>query len=54
MGVAIGTLLLTVLIGVVIYLLLAFVSGEKAGCCGQAHSQNGEGENPSCCNKPKA
>jgi len=54
MGVAIGTLLLTVFIGVVIYSLLAFVSGKTGGCCGQVHNRDGEGGKPPCCTEREA
>ena len=48
-----GNILITLLIGVVIYSLLAFVSRKGGGCCGNTESQKGSGEKPSCCNDHK-
>jgi hypothetical protein len=49
-----GNILITLLIGVVIYSLLAFVSRKGGGCCGNTDShQKGSGKKPSCCNDHK-
>ena len=50
MELAIGTILLTVVLSVVIYTLLAFVTG-KSGCCGHTNDQGegGAGRDGSCC-----
>ena len=48
-----GNILITLLIGVVIYSLLAFVSRKGVGCCGNTDSQKGSGKKSSCCNDHK-
>ena len=49
-----GNIFITLLIGVVIYTLLAFVSRRGGGCCGNADSQKGAGDKPSYSNDHKA
>jgi hypothetical protein len=51
MELAFGTILFTLFLGVVIYTLLAFVTG-KSGCCGHAHDQGSPGRDGSCCSDP--
>jgi len=53
MGIAIGTILLTVFLSVVVYSLLAFVAGNKAGCCGHMQDPNNGEETGSCCSNFK-
>jgi hypothetical protein len=48
MELAFGTILVTLFLGVVIYTLLAFVTG-KSGCCGHTQDQGGAGRDGSCC-----
>ncbi len=48
-----GNIIITLLIGVVIYTLLAFVSRRGGGCCGNIGSQKGSGEKASCCKDHK-
>jgi hypothetical protein len=48
-----GNILIALLIGVVIYSLLAFVSRKGGGCCGNSDNQKGSGKKPSCCNDHK-
>ena len=48
MEVAIGTILLTVFLSVIVYSLLAFVT-NKGGCCGHTPDQKSDGARSSCC-----
>lgn len=49
MGIAIGTILLTVFLSVVVYSLLAFVAGDKAGCCSHTQDPKSGEKKGSCC-----
>jgi len=53
MEIAIGTILLTVFLSVVVYSLLAFVTGNKAGCCGHTQDPKSVEEKGSCCSNFK-
>ena len=51
MSAAIGTIILTVVLSVVVYTLFALVTNNNKGCCGQPSVNNGKSAKASCCGK---
>ena len=51
MSAAIGTIILTVVLSVVVYTIFALVTNNTRGCCGQQSASNNISAKALCCGK---